>query len=215
MNGEATAPLVYWAWHRALSQRLLSHRLGPPRYERLIAQRSFQETLERILTDNDSYWCDDLRTSATETCQTQIDAALTDALTELTDRLGPSVSTWQWSRVHQAVGEHRPFSRVAPLQHWFETRTHIGGDTFTVHALRVSLGGKPTDRYAAHHGPSLKALYDVKNPAASRMVHSTGQSGLPWSPHYRDLTERWKAGDTIPLWASHGETPAATLRLEP
>jgi penicillin amidase len=215
MRAEDAAPLIFWAWHRALSQRLLSQRIGMSLYERLIQQRSFQDLLESVLASNDPFWCDDRNTQVLDSCQHQADAALGDALSELSDRFGRSPDQWRWSAAHQAVGEHRPMSRVALLRDHFETRTGVGGDTFTVNATRVGLGPTPPGRYSASHGPSLKALYDVKAPENSRIVHSTGQSGLPWNAHYRDLLPRWKSGDGIPLWRPADQEPVAVLRLVP
>jgi hypothetical protein len=67
--------------------------------------------------------------------------------------------------------------------------------------------------YLDEHGPSLRALYDVADPKKSRFMHSTGQSGLPWSKWYSTFVEDWAKVDYLPLW--HDEPPMATLRLEP
>ena len=44
-------------------------------------------------------------------------------------------------------------------------------------------------------------------------MHSGGQSGLPFSPHYRDFVEPWAKVQSVPLWPS--DAPAATLTLQP
>ena len=113
-----------------------------------------------------------------------------------------------------ARSEHRPFSRVAALAHLFELRTPVGGDTYTVNVSRVNLRPDPTtgERYLDEHGPSLRALYDLGDPARSRVMHSTGQSGNPFSPHYRDFVERWRNVDYVPLW---GAPAVSTLTLRP
>ena len=46
------------------------------------------------------------------------------------------------------------------------------------------------------------------------MVHSTGQSGLPWSPHYRDLAPLWLKGEYFPLLYTKAKVEAAVLVVE-
>jgi penicillin amidase len=44
-------------------------------------------------------------------------------------------------------------------------------------------------------------------------MHSSGQSGIPFSPNYRSFVERWTKVDYVPVWPSG--PPQATLVLEP
>ena len=88
------------------------------------------------------------------------------------------------------------------------------GDTYSVNASRVAF--KPLARtgelYLNEHGPSLRALYDVAQPANSRVMHSSGQSGLVFSRQYRNFVEDWVKVRYVPLWSA----PARhTLTLQP
>ena len=135
---------------------------------------------------------------------------------ELETLQGPDPARWQWGLAHQARAEHRPFSRVKALAPLFELRTPVGGDTYTVNVARVTLKADATtgERYLNEHGPSLRALYDVQDPSRSRVMHSSGQSGIMLSPHYDDLLDRWVRVEYVPLWApSHAQ--GRLLRLEP
>ncbi|CAN5703987.1 hypothetical protein BH11PSE8_BH11PSE8_03240 [soil metagenome] len=109
--------------------------------------------------------------------------------------------------MHIARSEHRPFSHVAPLARWFELRTPVGGDTYTVDVSRVGL--KPDTRtgelYLSEHGPSLRAIYDLGDPTRSRFMHSSGQSGIVFSPLYRNFVERWAKVDGVPVWGGVAE----------
>jgi penicillin G amidase len=202
MAAERAAPLIYWAWRRQLAQGLFADEVGQALWERALAGRSFQDTLEAVLATGDSPWCDDRRTPEPETCAQQVDAALARALDELQARFGSDVARWRWGQAHQARSEHRPFSRVGPLARLFELRTPTGGDTFTVNAGRVGLRADAAtgERYLNEHGPSLRALYDIAAPGNSRVMHSTGQSGIVFSPHYRSFVGPWTEGRSVPLW---------------
>jgi hypothetical protein len=47
-------------------------------------------------------------------------------------------------------------------------------------------------------------------------MHSSGQSGLPWSSRYRSFLQRWAGVDHVPLWPAAGEaTAGGTLVLKP
>ena len=215
MHEGRAAPLIYWAWHRALVHALVSPRIGAERFERSFSQRTFQDALEGILQRDDSWWCDNPATPTTETCEQRVDEAYSAALEELSQRFGPDVSRWRWGHAHRMVAEHRPFSKVSALQPLFELSLPMGGDTHTVHAMRVGLGGPSALRYRSTHGPSLKAVYDVAQPQRSRFIHSSGQSGLPWHTAYRQWLQPWAQGQGVPVWAAADEPPAAVLVLRP
>lgn len=211
MAADKPAPLILWAWTRQLTRRLFADELGPL-FERSFGARSYREALEGVLARQDAWWCDDKATPEAETCAEQVDAAFGDALDELQAAQGKQVFGWQWGRAHIARAEHRPFSKVAVLNRWFELRTPVGGDTYTVNVSRVGLKPDATtgELYLDEHGPSMRALYDVGDPAKSRFIFSSGQSGLPFSPHYRDFLERWRRVDDLPLW---GGPAVSTLVL--
>jgi penicillin G amidase len=206
MAADRAAPLIYWAWQRQLSRRVMVDEVGDDLYDRMLGQRGYFDALEGILARDDAWWCDDKRTPAAETCGQQAALALDDAFDELKLLQGPDPQAWQWGRAHQARSEHRPFSRVRLLARWFEQRVPVGGDTYTVNVGRVSLKPDATtgEYYLDEHGPSLRALYDLADPGRSRVMHSTGQSGIPWSPHYRSFSEHWRQVRDVPLFAPAG-----------
>jgi penicillin amidase len=213
MSADRAAPLILWAWTRQLTQAVFADEIGADLYRRQLGSRSFREALEGVLERGDAWWCDDKSTPATETCEQQINVAFTRALDELTKQHGGDIAHWKWGAAHQARSEHRPFSRVPMLAKWFELRTPVGGDTYTVNASRVNLRSDPaSELYLDEHGPSLRALYDVGDPAKSRFMHSSGQSGVFFSPLYRNFVEPWAKVQDVPVWGGAAEH---TLLLQP
>lgn len=215
MAADKAAPLMLWAWQRHLVQQVFADEMGSV-YERAIASRTLLDALQLVLDTDNAWWCDDKTTPAVnETCAQQIDKALGAALDELQQAHGSDVARWQWGPVHQARSEHRPFSHVKLLARWFELRTPVGGDSYTVDATRVLFKPDPTtgELYLADHGPSLRGLYDLADAKRSRFMHSTGQSGLAWTKWYSNFVRPWAQVETVPLWS---EVPAKdTLDLEP
>jgi penicillin G amidase len=215
MAADKAAPLIAWAWARQLTQGIFRDDIGDPVYERqIIGSRSFREGLEGVLDRNDAWWCDNQTTPTAETCEEQINAAFTRALDELQAAQGAEVAKWQWGKAHQARSEHRPFTRVKLLSKWFELRTPVGGDTYSVNVSRVSLRPDVTtgELYLDEHGPSFRALYDLGDPAKSRFMHSSGQSGIVFSPLYSSFVDRWREVKDVPVWGGEAKH---TLVLKP
>lgn len=216
MRADAAAPAILWAWQRTLSHELLAHRVGVERFERFFAQRTFHDALLGVLQRQDPWWCPGSQPPEAQACAERVNRALDQALEELSTRLGPDIAQWRWDRLHRMVAEHRPFSKVKPLDAWFTLSLPMGGDTYTVHALRVGLGGPPAQRYRITHGPSLKAVYDLGDRSRSRFIHSSGQSGLPWHPAYRSWLKDWSLGQGVPVWADPSDqTDRHTLIIRP
>lgn len=218
MAAERAAPLIFWAWQRQLGRALFADDVSPATWDRGLSTRSFQDALEGVLQRNDAAWCDDRRTPLSETCAEQAGAALTRALEELQQSQGSDVAKWQWGRAHQARAEHRPFSRVPVLAKLFELRTPVGGDTHTVNVSRVGLRPDATtgELYLDEHGPSLRALYDLGDPQQSRVMHSTGQSGIVFSPLFSSFLKPWAQVQYVPLWPrSAGGAPPQVLVVQP
>lgn len=218
MDADAAAPLIFWAWSRQLTRAVFIDELGGREiYERVLGARTFRDALEGVLDRDDGWWCDDKTTPAPETCAELSDRALTAALDELQARFGADVGAWQWGRAHLARSEHRPFSRIKALAPLFELRVPTGGDTFTLNVGRV--GVKPDadtgELYLNDHAASLRAIYDLGDPARSRVMHSSGQSGLPWSRRYRDFADAWARVAYVPLWPAADDAPAQVQRLQP
>ena len=86
-----------------------------------------------------------------------------------------------------------------PVLGWlFDIIQPVGGDSVT-----VNVGHHPiydeADPFRSIQGASYRGLYDLADLDRSRFIAATGQSGHPLSPHYRDLTDLWAAGETLPM----------------
>ncbi len=214
MAADRAAPLIFWAWTRHLTRALFADKTAAGDYDRALNSRNFRDALEGVLERDDAFWCDARATARVESCAEQIDAAFGAALDELQAVHGSDVVRWRWGDAHVARSEHRPFSRVKWLARGFELRSAVPGDTYTVDAGRVNLKPDPTtgELYLDEHGPSFRGLYDLADPQQSRAMQSSGQSGIAFSPLYRDFVAPWTKVEYVPLW---GGAPKHTLTLAP
>jgi penicillin amidase len=197
------APTIFAAWARELTRAVFADEMGGDEfYLRQVGRMDFRAALESVLQHNDTWWCDDKATPVAETCAELVSRSLDRALAELQQRLGPDVSRWHWGTVHLARSEHRPFSKVGALAPWFELRVATGGDNYTVNVGRYHLKGD--EPYLNEHAASLRAIYDLGDPANSSAMHSSGQSGLVLSPDFRRFVEPWQMVRDLPLWGGGG-----------
>lgn len=209
----AVAALVYWAWTRETTRRLFANNVGKDLFNAIFGRRDFRAGFNNVLARGESYWCDDITTATTETCDDVINAAFDTALSSLASSYGNDVNQWRWDTAHFARSEHRPFSNVPILKNLFEIRTPTSGDTYTVMVGKVRL--REPDPFANEFAASMRAVYDLSIPesTAATVIYSTGQSGNPFSAHYRDLARRWGSGGAGAYIDLSRSKPAGTLVL--
>ncbi len=197
MVGDKPQPLIFTAWHRALGKHIYADELADKFFR---YQGSKVEFLRGVLSDENgkARWCNDVTTPVTETCSEMVQRALKDALDDVAGRLGTTTwEKWRWDSLHQAVQEHRPFSQVPALASFFESRNGAPGGTYTVNVAGPNFGA--VDPYSFTHGPSYRVVYDLADLDASRYIIPTGQSGIMFSRHYRDMLPLWLEGRSIAI----------------
>lgn len=206
-NGEMSAmrpePLIYNAWIREASRAIFADELGEKLMKDYWEQRNVHQPMVNILKNKDGQgrWCADVtkgEAGLQQTCDDVLSASLDIALADLEKRYGADMNGWHWGEAHFARSEHRPFSKVDMLAKLFEIRIPTPGDTYTINVGRFNLRDEK-DPFVSRHAASLRALYDLSNLENSRFIHSTGQSGNPFSPLYRDYADRWAQVGYLPM----------------
>lgn len=191
---------IYAAWYAQLST-MPEDELKEP------AAPSVRSRFLMNALRGDSPWCDDVRTSARETCADFRAATLSRAVSDLRRRMGDDPAAWRWERLHRARFPHAAFDGVPVLRRLFSLETGQGGDGSTVNvgAYRRDGSFRMTD------GPSYRQIIDFANLPGSRYVHTTGQSGNPFEKGYREFLPLWREGKDFSL----GSEAVDTLVLEP
>ena len=115
------------------------------------------------------------------------------AYRDLVAERGPDPAAWRWGSLQTTTFTH-PLSPVRGDTAWDVGPFPRGGAWYTVDASIYDPG---TRRQQV--GASFRMVLDVGRWDESRVVNTPGQSGDPRSPHYRDLANRWQAGETVPL----------------
>lgn len=192
MDAARPAPLVFAAWADELTRGLVVPRIGEARFAATYGKRDYRAALEGILERNDAWWCQP------STCAEQSAAALDRALDRLQAAYGRDPAQWRWGDAHAAVSAHRPFSNVAALARYFDVRVPSHGDSYTVNVGQYH-AGEAKGAFINRHAASLRAVYDLADLDQSRFIYQTGQSGLVFSPRYRDMAITWAQTGYRPL----------------
>ncbi|OAI22360.1 penicilin amidase [Methylomonas koyamae] len=197
MSGDAAEPLIFAEWIRQLAVILYQEKLGD--LSELVGDYQPQfllQVLNNSLGGADR-WCAAVA-SGMALCDTEIKQALQAALTNLERHYGADLGKWRWGKAHVTVFNHHPFGQVPFLSTLFNVEGESAGgmDTVNVSGYRYDEDG---GHYLGEAGAAFRAIYDLAEPENSVFILGTGQSGNPFSSHYRDMTSAWLHGGYVSL----------------
>jgi penicillin amidase len=140
--------------------------------------------------------------------------AAAEALGDLEARFGPDSSGWRWGAVHQVSFRHPLDGRPGTAGLFATPPREAPGTGYVLNANGYSHDAP----FAVTSGPEYRLVVDLGDLDATTTVLTTGQSGLPGSPHYADMADPWVRGAYLPLPHSPAAVEAAKtgeIRLEP
>ena len=211
-DGACAATSVSAAIFHVFHHRLLVNLLSPDLGEELFS--AYVEILnqcivptDRILTEPNSIWF------ARRSRADLVSLALRETCVELEQALGPDMSKWQWGKIHTLQLNHS-LGRVPLLK----SLIGIGPWPAPGDGTTLNLGFyRHSNPYVQTVGPSLRFIVDMAKQPGSSFILPSGQSGHPWSSHYRDQTEIWRSGGCINTSRADADVQlrGGDLRLEP
>ncbi|MCL4246951.1 MAG: penicillin acylase family protein [Anaerolineae bacterium] len=176
--------------------------------------------LARLANDPENVWWDDITTSgATETANDILRRALQEALGDARTQLGEDRNAWNWGALHTATFVSNPLGLsgidlIENLVNRGPVADSGGGPAVNATSWSFSR----SDPFDTRSLPSMRMIVDVGAFENSLSIHTTGQSGHPFSPHYADMIDRWRTIEYHPqLWTREQVQSAAaeTLTLVP
>ncbi len=172
---------------------------------------------EHLVQDPDNRWWDDVNTPGRETRDAILVRALAAAVDELEDTLGRDPQQWSWGALHGAefrngsLGE----SGIAPIEALFNRGPFpVAGGSSIVNAN----GWNFAKDYTVTWVPSMRMIVDLGDLSNSLAIHTTGQSGHAFHPHYIDMAPLWSTLQYHPMRWTRQQVEAAAegvLELEP
>ena len=196
MVRDSRTPLVFMAWYRESMIGIFRDDLGPS-FDHWFKARG-NVMLNVLEGKTGRAWCDDVSTTGKEGCADILAAALNRALIDLEQRYGEDRSKWSWGEAHLSAGAHTPFTQVEPLNRLFDIRVPSPGGPFTLDRGLTRLDSDRTPFINAS-GSSFRGIYDFEDLDRSTFIQTTGQSGNPFSKHYRDFAVPWSNVEAITI----------------
>jgi penicillin G amidase len=160
----------------------------------MYGKRHFRGLLEQAMTGSDAFWC------APKTCPEQSADALARALDRLSSQYGADPAQWRWGAAHMARSIHKPLGNLPALAKAFDVTVPTGGDPWTVNVGQY--WANEAQPFHNRNAASMRTVFDLANLENSFFIYQTGQSGLVFSSHYRDMKELWAGGAYRPLQLS-------------
>ncbi len=157
--------------------------------------------IQRLLEQPNSPWWDDRKTEqVVENAQDILRRAFEKTVRDLRKEYGNDPSRWpHWGKIHTVTFENPSLGRsgIGLIEDLFNRGPfETGGGTDIVNAT----GWKVGDSFRVNWLPSERAIIDLSNLDASLAIHTTGQSGHAYHPHYIDMAPLWAAVQYAPMW---------------
>ncbi len=206
MDKDRVEPLIFAAFLRSLRRVLIDDKTGL----KLEDKGPFAATTLIALMRDHPSWCG-APDNPDPDCRQALGRALDQGLALLVKRDGADMSQWRWGAEHQALMQHQVFSHV-PLLDWFSDLSLPSSGGFYTLDRGGGFETPPDMPFARSHGPGFRGIYDLADPAKSRFMIATGQSGHIFSRHYRDLVPLWNDVKYITLAGSEADLKKAGAR---
>jgi penicillin amidase len=173
-SSESTILPLVVEMRKAFRDRLLTNAIGSERAQ-LYEWRNESTLIDKLIVERPDSWLP----VEFESYESLILACYREAVTKLTDKLGPERDQWTWGRLAQIRFPH-PLEKLGPPGAKFATPTlpqHTDGSMPTVNAgARVS----------------MRLIADLSDWDATRLCLPLGESGSTASEHRADQLDEWR-----------------------
>lgn len=211
VDRDSAAAAIYELWMLKLAPKAYAPRV-PESARRSFQQYDVEQVIGWMTSPDAAYGADTAARNAAR--DAMLLAALEEAISDLTKRLGGEMTAWKWGDLHTADFVH-PLARTEATRALFQVPpVRRSGDGFTV--MRGSSPRPTSTKHVA--GASFMFVMDVQDWDRSTGLSTPGNSAQPESPHYRNLADDWGNGRFFPLSFSRRkveEHTADRLMLQP
>jgi penicillin amidase len=149
--------------------------------------------ISRLLSGDYSIWIDDVRTTEHKESLQEIQIrAFHNTIKRLKRILGEDTTGWAWKNIHSLEHKH-PLGEVKLLRKLFNVGPFPVAGNKSV--LNNQMFDRANDFFRVTGGPSTRRIIDFSDIEHARGIIPTGQSGNPFSPHYRDQAGLYNRGE--------------------
>ena len=162
----------------------------------------YYEVVRKLVDQPQSDWWDDKATvDVVETRDDIFLRAFGASVTDIEQRYGTNLEAWPaWGQEHAAIFRNQTLglSGISLIESIFNRGPFsTGGGESIINATGWTLGSG----FEVDWLPSMRMVVDLGNMNNSVTVHTTGESGHAYAPHYADMSPLWATGQYYPmLW---------------
>ncbi|WP_276391937.1 penicillin acylase family protein [Eudoraea chungangensis] len=182
---DAVEPGIYHRWIYNILKFAFKDELGEDLFKDFLATHFHKRLIAPLIEKDNSVWWDDVETkNIAETKEEIVWKAYKEAIDFLEQEFGKDHSKWTWNRMHIVEHPH-PIGKIQALRSFFNVGPYeIEGAREVINNMYFDYTEE--DIYKVKTGPSTRIVVDFSDIENSKSIIPTGQSGNPFSRHYRD-----------------------------
>jgi penicillin amidase len=148
-----------------------------------------KEIMRQLVNDPKNPWWDDPSTENKEDMEDIYRFTLEESYQELSKEQGKEPSSWNWGDLHTITYRHGVMDSFPFINSAFNRGPYPAtGGSEIVNAT----GWDPEAPYVIDWLPSMRMIVDLNDLGNSLTIHTTGQSGHAYHPHYVDMVDPWR-----------------------
>jgi penicillin amidase len=194
---ESLAPTIYSKMVYLFLDKTMKDEMGATYFNQFLNTHLQKRAVNFLIANETSIWWDYVDTAEIETRDDILKTVFFQAIFDLEQQLGEDMSDWKWANVHQLEHKH-PLGEVAVLKNFLNIGPfEVDGGNEVINNLQCPIDS--TGVYHVKAGASTRRIIDFSNIENSRAILPTGQSGNPFSKHYKDQANRYVEGTYVPM----------------
>ncbi len=148
-----------------------------------------KEIIRLLLDDPGNSWWDDVRTEDIESRDEILRLTFEESYRQMVNAQGKDLSSWNWGSLHTITFQNQFMNSFPIIKKAFNQGPFpASGGNEIINAT----GWNPADPFAIDWLPSMRMVVDLNDLSNSISIHTTGQSGHAYHPHYIDMADLWR-----------------------
>jgi penicillin amidase len=175
------------------------------------------QVISQLVQQPDSPWWDNSSTPQKENRDEIFRQSLQAAVSDMEKNFSNNPEIWNWGDLHTLTFRNQSLgnSGYAAIDSIFNRGPfRTSGGASIVNAT----GWDAAESYQVVSLPSMRMIVDLSDLSKSQSIHTTGQSGHAYHPHYIDMADLWRHIQYHPMYWESGQIQAAAegkLELSP
>ena len=148
-----------------------------------------KEIFRQLVSQPDNPWWNDPSTSARENMEDIFQLTFEESYREMVKEQGKDPLAWRWGEIHTITFKNEVMSGFPFISKVFNRGPFpASGGNEIVNAT----GWDPENPFVIDWLPSMRMIVNLNDLTNSLSIHTTGQSGHAYHPHYIDMADLWR-----------------------